>query len=56
MNGTGSREANEVTLMTKPSRALACGERELHQLDLTENQNLKLARNCFHGKELSSVK
>jgi hypothetical protein len=28
-------------------------KRELHQLDLGENQNLKLARNCFHGKELS---
>jgi len=29
---------------------------ELHQLDLTENENLKLTRDRFHGKELSRAK
>ena len=31
-------------------------KRELHQLDLTKNQNLELVRNRFHRKELSGPK
>ena len=29
---------------------------ELHQLDLPENENLKLVRNGFHRNQLSGVK
>jgi hypothetical protein len=31
-------------------------KRELHQLDLTKNQNLKLVRNRLHRKELGRSK
>ena len=53
MNGTGSREASEVTLMIKPSpRGLHVLQGELHQLDLTEHKNLKLARDYLQGQKL----
>jgi hypothetical protein len=34
----------------------ACAKSELHQLDLTEDENLELAGDRFHGQEFSGSK
>src|SRR6516165_3807274 len=50
--GSQGSDVNDQTF----SACLHVAKCELHQLDLTKNKNLKLARNRFHRKELRGSK
>ena len=60
MNGTGKREASEVTLMIKPFPArLHCGLAQVHQSHVSEDEYLKLVcdfcrRKRFGGTEMTA--